>query len=61
MDTFQNAIFYIEVSPMCDISDWEATFHSGLKVSVAQWGTEPWSLAFGVSVITTRPLRKPSQ
>ena len=42
------------------ISNWEATDHSELKVLVPQWGIEPWSLAFGVSVIITRPLRTPS-
>ena len=65
MDIIHNATFYIEVSTMFDIkksiSDWEATFQSGLKVLVPQWGTEPWSLTFGVTVITTRPLRTASQ
>ena len=65
MDTFHNATFYTEFSTMFDaeklISNSEATDHSELKVLVPQWGLEPWSLAFGVSAITTRPLRTPSQ
>ena len=30
----------------------------GPKKSVPQWGIEPWSLTFRVSIITTRPPRQ---
>ena len=55
-DTLNRGFPFWTSEVLIDLCNYNSGF-DGLKNSVPQWGIEPWSLTFWVSVITTRPPR----